>query len=167
MIAYIAFGILAILLLLLLRNLYRDAKAKGKGRDFLYRTILWGFLSIVGILILTGRISWLGGVFAIALFVLKWLGSLIINFWPIVVNAVVRFFQMRSYRKNSQTGQRSSSTMTKEQAYKILELKPGASRKEIELAHKKILSKVHPDKGGSNYLTAEVNRARDLLLSQP
>jgi type IV secretion system protein VirD4 len=54
--------------------------------------------------------------------------------------------------------------MTKERAREILEVGPNASPDEIRAAYIKLIPKVHPDNGGSTYLTKEVNAAKDLLL---
>lgn len=52
------------------------------------------------------------------------------------------------------------------EAYDVLGLKPGATADEIRAAHHQLMKAMHPDHGGSSYLAAKINQARDLLLKQ-
>jgi len=54
--------------------------------------------------------------------------------------------------------------MSEQQARSILGVSENASKKEIIKAHKQIMQKIHPDKGGSDYLAQQVNQAKNTLM---
>ena len=60
----------------------------------------------------------------------------------------------------------SSPRMDAEEARRILGVDAYASADDIRAAHRRLVTKVHPDQGGSAELTTRVNTARDLLLAE-
>lgn len=64
-------------------------------------------------------------------------------------------------------GTRSTSgDMSVDEAYAILGLAAGADAEAIKEAHRRLMVKLHPDHGGSDYLATKINRARDVLLGR-
>jgi DnaJ homolog subfamily C member 19 len=110
-----------------------------------------GGLSLALMLILTGR----GGV---ALGALTLFGPLLYQRW-----------QAARGRRIGGLGSRPrprprSAAMSREEAYEVLGLHPGASEAEIKEAHRRLMRGAHPDAGGSDWLAARINQARDILL---
>jgi DnaJ family protein C protein 19 len=107
-----------------------------------------GGLSLALLLILTGR----GG---IALGALTLLGPLLYRQWQAT----------RGHRiGGAGPDRRSSGVMSRPEAYEVLGLRPGASEADIRDAHRRLMRGAHPDAGGSDWLAARVNQARDILL---
>jgi hypothetical protein len=58
----------------------------------------------------------------------------------------------------------TGGVLNETEALAILGLQPGASRDEIIEAHRKLMQKLHPDRGGNDYLASKLNQAKDFLL---
>ena len=106
-----------------------------------------GGLSLALLLVLTGR----GG---IALGALTLFGPLLYQRWQAA----------RVQHQSGTAANRPAGPMTRQEAYEVLGLHPGASKTEIREAHRRLMRGAHPDAGGSDWLAARVNQARDILL---
>ena len=56
------------------------------------------------------------------------------------------------------------SDLSEKEAYEILGLEPNAAKEDIIKAHKRLMQRLHPDRGGSDYLAAKINAAKDKLV---
>tara|TARA_Y100000590_G_scaffold74869_1_gene82713 strand:- start:515 stop:1027 length:513 start_codon:yes stop_codon:yes gene_type:complete len=124
-------------------------------------------LLIAIILAIGGRILFSLPLFFLALSALKIKGLTAFQIWQIwrLLN-YLRTTGRYSYfgQNNNQT--RPTSDLSIDEAYKILGLKKGASKIEIEDSARKLQLKIHPDVGNPNseYLSKLVNSAKDLIL---
>ncbi len=59
----------------------------------------------------------------------------------------------------------SDSVMTEAVALEILGLAVGADQDAIVQAHRRLMQRMHPDRGGSDYLAKKINAARDFLIA--
>jgi len=108
-------------------------------------------------LALTGRLNI---IFALIGGLIPWLARHLPNLLRLLGLAKT----IKHAQSSKQAPQNPVNSMTTQNAYKILGLKTNASREEIIITHKKLIQKVHPDKGGSSHLTHEINLAKETLL---
>ena len=82
------------------------------------------------------------------------------------------FVLLQAYRlRNGDSSHESSgeyqsggySDLSTEESYKILGLEVNASKEDVTKAHKRLIQRLHPDRGGSDYLAAKINAAKDKL----
>ena len=71
-------------------------------------------------------------------------------------------FQQRAHGSSAHNS--SHASMSEDEALEILGLEASPTQEEIKTAHKKLMQKLHPDRGGNDFLASLLNRARDQLL---
>ena len=81
------------------------------------------------------------------------------------VNAYMMARQGNTYSQQNRQAPNTDSQITLSQAYEILGLEQNATPDQIKKSHKRLIQKLHPDRGGSSYLAAQINAAKDLLLN--
>lgn len=64
----------------------------------------------------------------------------------------------------SSTSSGSTGPLSLDEAYAILGLQKDPTKADVISAHKRLIQKLHPDRGGSSYLTIRINQARDIVL---
>ncbi|MDT8451911.1 MAG: molecular chaperone DnaJ [Gammaproteobacteria bacterium] len=151
---------------------FKIKKAKGaEKKKLMVWSIAGGAIAILGFLAITGRLTFITAAFT-GLIAMLPKAMQLVRYLPILN-------QFRQQAKNS-TGQQAgqgqqgpgqnrkaannSNVMSQKQAREILGLKGEAGKEEIIKAHKRMMQKVHPDRGGSDYLAAQINKAKETLL---
>ena len=158
---FILIGIIAVVALIVLLRLRRRSARTSRPAPNLIGIVTLVLLVAVGLLAATGRLHWLAAVGAALLPLLRHGLVLLLRYVPFLSRLYWAHRQQgRSDRQHQATG-----TMTREQALAVLELGPNPSRQEIINAHRQLMAKVHPDKGGSTYLAQQLNQAKEELLS--
>jgi hypothetical protein len=157
----IFFGILIFLIIYGFLWLMANAKSETFSNFFRFFTILGSILAII-FLFMVGRYLLSIPFFALMFGALK---KRVFNIFNILY-----LFRLISSGKSSSSrfsnrSNANQTSMSKEEAYKILGLQPNCSKQDVIKAHKNLILHMHPDKkSGNNYLASKINEARDTLL---
>ena len=82
------------------------------------------------------------------------------------INVLEAYLDREHSQWRTQQTHETQYSLTAQEALDILGLKQDASEADIKLAHRRIIQKLHPDRGGSTFLASQVNDAKDLLLKK-
>ena len=142
---------------------HKISKAKGEEKKKLvFWSIIGGVVAVLGILAVTGHLNVITAAIA-GLVALLPRALQVVKYLPFIS----RMYQQTA--QNSQTNSQSppprgKQTMSAEEAMEVLGLKPGHTKDDVIQAHRRMMQKVHPDRGGSDYLASQINKAKDTLL---
>lgn len=120
-------------------------------------------LAVVIVLALTGRLHWIGVALAGLLVLLRQLTPLLVRLFPLLATRLHGGDPGAGHAQGG-AGAGGGAGMSREEALAILGLGADASEEDIVAAHRRLIQKLHPDRGGNDYLAARINEARDRLL---
>jgi hypothetical protein len=75
-----------------------------------------------------------------------------------------RFADQGGFEQSTQSAAPNAGGMSRKEALAVLGLDEQAGEEDIVAAHRKLMQKLHPDRGGNDFLAAQVNRAKEVLL---
>ena len=120
------------------------------------QALIWLAVSVLLLLALTGHLHWLtaviGGLLALIARALP-----LLRYLPL-------FERLWRQPQGAPGSPASKGSMARAEALEILGLETGATKEQIIDAHRRLIQKRHPDRGGSSYLAARINQAKDLLI---
>jgi len=128
------------------------------------KVALLAFVMIILVLAVTGRLNWLFALVGLFMAFLVRLLPVIIRYVPQLHGLWRAFNQNKS--QSSKGPMNQSGKMTKQEAREVLGVLVSATDKEIINAHRLLIQKMHPDRGGSDYLASKINQAKKVLLEK-
>lgn len=142
---------------------WKHTPDKAERQRLLLRSTLGLLIGILLILVITGRLHWLGAILAALLAFVRQSLPFMIKYFPIFA----QWYHSRvSAGQQNREVRQTPGTMSVDEALQILGLSGTPSRDEITRAYRKVMQKMHPDRGGNEYFAAKVNEARDVLNSR-
>lgn len=126
------------------------------------QAIALAVLAVVLVLAVSGKLNPLFAAFAAMLPILWKLFTTLSRHLPVALKAWQLF--NNNQNRSQSTKVANPASIDRSEALQILGLAEHASRDDIINAHRRLIQKMHPDRGGSDYLAARINLAKDVLL---
>ncbi|MCY4343943.1 MAG: molecular chaperone DnaJ [Gammaproteobacteria bacterium] len=149
--------IAATALVVLLRLLWLSAPVKKSTLAITLATL--ALVAALAVLAATGRLHWLAATAAALLPFLRRSVGLMVRFFPILGRLLAAFRQRRPG-----AAQPAAGAMTRQEALSVLGLKANATKQEVIEAHRRLMARNHPDKGGSTFIAQQLNEAKRVLI---
>ncbi|WP_404365242.1 J domain-containing protein [Marinobacter sp.] len=156
--------VLTVLVFLILRHWADLAPGKKKATTWKAGLLVLGL--ILAFLVLTGRMHVLVAAVAALLPLVKKLPALM-RYLPFLRRLHENYRGAGSAEAETggpQGRHVAAAAMSASEACEILGVVPGCTDEEVVLAHRRLMQKMHPDRGGTDYLAARINEARNTLL---
>jgi len=135
-------------------------------KSYIKRSIFVFLAFLVVLLAVLGRLHWIiAGLGMLLAFAVRAF-PMILRYAPQLQKIFQLWRQSNGKTSQSRSAQKKSSSLTKEQACRILGVSITASKQEIVDAHRKLMLKNHPDRGGTDYMAAQINQAKERLLDK-
>lgn len=149
-------------ILLIIRKVKREPLKKRPKLILKYSLLLIAVIVIA--LVVLGKLHWIAAGIAAILPLIQRIFSTSIRFMPFIQQWFAQKKQSEQHHQQSKHTPPTSDEMTVKRAQEIFGLDNITSVEQVSKRHKELMQKNHPDRGGSDYLAAQINHAKDVLV---